>query len=406
MIFKYKGIDSTGKKISSKIEADDISHAKLKLKTQKIICEDVQEDYFNFFSSFLSRSKVKISSNDLSKISRDISIYLKSGISLVGAIKLLNVTYQDDKRLNAFFESLSSHLNEGKSFYNALDTQNIFSIPEFYKQSIKVSENGGLLENVLVELSVFLKNQDRLVKQTKSALAYPIFIFVVAIGSIIFMMSFVVPKITSIFVQLDQELPLVTTIIINIGDFFSAYYWIILLVIISSVSVFTYLLKFYYPFRYFIDKLLLHIPFIKVILEYSDLSRFASMNSILISSGVPVAKSFNLSSGILENVVLKSIFQLASTKVVEGEKLSKILKDNKTYELDRAFVQALAVGEDTSQISKMLESLADLYDESNKDKIAVFVSLLEPFMMLVVGGIIGFIVIAMLLPIFSISLVG
>ncbi|MCD4756910.1 MAG: type II secretion system F family protein [Arcobacteraceae bacterium] len=403
MLFRYKGLDSSGEKINSKIEADDLNHAKLKLRSQNILYEDIKEDYLYFLDNFFSKNKSSISLSTLSNISRELSIYLKSGISLVGAVKLLNITYKENKKLNAFFESISSYLNEGKSFHSALEIQNIYKIPEFYIQSIKVSESGGLLENILEELSSFLKDQDRIVKQAKNSLIYPLFILIVAIGSIIFMLSFVVPKITAIFVQLDQELPLITKIVVGAGDIFFEYYWVIVLFIVFIIGSFLYLYKYNYSFRYFIDKSLLHIPYIKSILEYSDLSRFAYMNSILISSGVPVAKSFNLSSEILKNTVLKSIFKTASNKVVEGEKLSKILKENKLFNLDKAFMQALAVGEDTSQIGKMLENLAKLYNQSNKDKITVFLSLLEPFMMLVVGGIIGFIVIAMLLPIFSIS---
>lgn len=406
MLFKFKGIDHTGKKINSKIEARDLNHAKIKLRSQNIIYEEIKEDHLHFFTNSLFKEKKALSLNILSNISSELSIYLRSGISLVNAVKLLHIGYKDNKKLNAFFESVSSYLNEGKSFYAALENQNIFKIPEFYIQSIKVSENGGLLENVLEELSIFLKDQERIVKQAKNSMIYPLFILVIAFASVIFMLSFVVPKISEIFVQLDQELPLITKIVITAGDLLFEYYWGMILFILLFTGGFVYLYKFNCRFKYFVDKSLLKIPYIKNILEHSELSRFAYMNSILISSGVPVAKSFNLSSNILKNSVLRSIFQNASDRVVEGERLSNILRNNKTFNLDKAFIQAVAVGEDTSQIGKMLENLANLYNRSNKDKITVFLSLLEPFMMLFVGGIIGFIVIAMLLPVFSIRVAG
>ena len=406
MLFKYKGIDSSGNKVSSKIEADSLIHAKSKLKSQNIIFRDLQEDYLFTFTKNFGRGSVVIPYSTLSNISKEISIYLKSGISLIGAVKLLNITYKDHKKLNAFFESVSSYLNEGKSFYKALENQKIYKLPEFYKQSVKVSENGGLLENVLEELAVFLNEQEAVIKQAKQSMVYPLFIFVVAIGSIIFMLSFVVPKITEIFIQLDQELPTITKFVVATGDMFFKYYWAIILSLIAQVIGFIYFYKYNNSFRYFIDKMLLHIPYLKKLFEHSELSRFAYMNSILISSGVPVARAFNLSSNVLKNIVLKTIFQNASNRVVEGERLSKILKENKLYALDQAFIQALSVGEDTSQIGKMLENLANLYNDSNKNKIKMLLSLLEPFMMLVVGGIIGFIIIAMLLPIFSLSVGG
>jgi general secretion pathway protein F/type IV pilus assembly protein PilC len=127
------------------------------------------------------------------------------------------------------------------------------------------------------------------------------------------------------------------------------------------------------------------------------------MNSILIKSGVPVVQAFKLGSNILKNSVIKNLFISASKKVVEGEKLSTILDNSKIYKIDIAFIQAVAIGEETSQLSKILQNLAELYSTKNKDKIAIFLTLLEPMFMLIVGGLIGFIVIAMLLPIFSMS---
>ena len=140
------------------------------------------------------------------------------------------------------------------------------------------------------------------------------------------------------------------------------------------------------------------------ILHLSELARFAYMNSILIKSGVVVTKAFKLSSNILKNEVLKTIFLEATKKVVEGEKLSKILQNQKAFKIDTPFIQAIAIGEETSSLSEVLSNLALLYQENNQDKINRFLTLLEPMMMLIVGGVIGFIVVAMLLPIFSMSI--
>jgi general secretion pathway protein F/type IV pilus assembly protein PilC len=127
------------------------------------------------------------------------------------------------------------------------------------------------------------------------------------------------------------------------------------------------------------------------------------MNSILINSGVPIVQSFKLGANIIKNAVIKKLFEEASTKVVEGEKMSKILDNSKIYSIDIAFIQAIAIGEETSQLSVILQNLSELYNQANKDKITVFLSLLEPAFMLIVGSIIGVIVVAMLLPIFSMN---
>jgi len=402
MIFSYKGIDKYGKNINGTIEATNIDSAKYKLKQKKILIETIKEK--RSFSFKKIALKYKIKPLHLSMISRNLSIYLNSGITIPVALKLLSQSYKNNKKLNAFFDSLLSYLNEGKNFYTSLILQKIITLPEFYLQSVKVSEEGGMLKEVLNELSIYLKEQDRIKKQLISSLTYPSFIIIVSVFMVGFMLSFIVPKITAIFAQTGQELPKITEFVINTGNFVSNNYNLILISLAIFIILFIFFYKQNYIFRYKIDKLLLKIPLIGSILHLSELARFAYMNSILIKSGVVVTKAFKLSSNILKNEVLKSIFLNATKKVVEGEKLSKFLENNKEFKIDTPFIQAIAIGEETSNLSNVLSELATLYNENNQNKINRFLTLLEPMMMLIVGGIIGFIVVAMLLPIFSMNI--
>jgi general secretion pathway protein F/type IV pilus assembly protein PilC len=164
------------------------------------------------------------------------------------------------------------------------------------------------------------------------------------------------------------------------------------------------MIKQYPKFKYNIDSFVLKLPFIGKLIEIGELSRFAYMNSILIKSGVPVVQSFKLGSNIVKNSVIKNLFTTASIKVVEGDTLSKILDTSDIYKIDISFIQAISIGEQTSTLGAILQNLAELYTTQNKDKIGFFLTLLEPTLMLFVGGMIGFIVVAMLLPIFSMSL--
>lgn len=161
MLYKYSGFDSTGLKVKSKVEAISLEEAKIKLKAKSILYTNIKEDTFNFGKISFKRSK-KLDLPTLSYLSRDLSIYLKSGITLIGSMNLLKQRYKDNKSLYTFFDTVKTYLDEGKTFYDALDSQKIIRLPEFYKQSIKVSESGGLLETVLLELSVFLKEQDKI----------------------------------------------------------------------------------------------------------------------------------------------------------------------------------------------------------------------------------------------------
>lgn len=219
-----------------------------------------------------------------------------------------------------------------------------------------------------------------------------------------FMLSFIVPKITSIFTQFDQELPQSTKIVIALGDFFSNNYPYILVSLTILILTFLFFLKRSTLFKYTFDKFLLKLPFFSKLIEQAELARFSYMNSILIKSGVPIVQSINLSANILKNSVIKKVFVESSKSVVEGKKLSTLLYNNKIYKIDESFIHSVAIGEDTSRLSEILNNLAQLYNEANKDKTDIFLSLLEPIFMLFVGVVIGFIVIAMLLPIFSMNL--
>ncbi len=402
MIYKYNGVDEKGKKVSSKLEAVDLDDAKRRLKAQKIIYKSIKEESFSF-SKFNFKRTYNLKPAELSSLSRDFSLYLRSGISLVNTVNLCLNQYKQNKKMMLFLQSVKTSLDEGKNFYQALDTQVAVKLPNFYKQSIKVSEDSGILDEVLLELSKFLKNQDRINKQISGAFAYPMFIMIVSVFMVGFMIAYVVPKITSIFEQMNQELPLITKIVVGAGNWLSAHWLVSLGSFIMFIIFMKLLLKFNSKAKYIYDKIMLKIPFFGKIIENSELGRFTYISSILLKSGVPFVQSVNLSAKILKNSVIKGAFEEASKKVVEGSRLSTALAKC-SYTPDISFVQAVALGEETSEISPILQNLSELYFEENQDKLNIFLSLLEPFLMLVVGGIIGFIVTAMLLPIFSINI--
>ncbi len=403
MIYKYKGIDAQGGKLSDKVEALSLEEAKSKLKAKNIIYERISEDTPAFYESFNFSRKYKIPSKELAGLSRELSMYIRSGISIVSALKIVQSHYENNKKMKLFLTTVSTYLNEGKDFYTALESQTVVILPEFFKQSIKVSENGGILDEVLLELSRFLKEQDRINKEIKGAFAYPSFMVIISLLMISFMLAFVVPQITGIFESMDQELPMPTQVVIAMGDFFNNNFTLILAFIFIAVSIFMVLMKKSYRFAYFIHKMILKLPLFGEIAQKSELARFSYIASLLTRSGVPFVQTINLSSNILNNLVLKELFSGAAKKVVEGKLLSSALNDSST-KIDYAFIQSIALGEETSQVENVLTNVSELYFEENRDKISMLLTLLEPALMLFVGGSIGFIVAAMLLPIFSMSI--
>lgn len=403
MIFKYKGIDAKGKKVSDKIEGLSLSDAKSKLKAKKIIYQKIEEDASSIFSNISISRKYKIPSKELSSLSRELSMYIRSGITIVSALKIVQTHYEKNPKMKLFLITISTHLDEGKDFFTALETQSVVILPEFFKQSIKVSESGGILDEVLLELSRFLKEQDRINKEIKGAFAYPSFMIIISLLMISFMLAFVVPQITGIFESMDQELPKPTVFVIALGDFFNEHFTTLLGIIFLSVALFMFMMQKSHSFAYFIHSILLKLPLFGEIIQKSELARFSYIASLLTRSGVPFVQTINLSANILNNLVLKNIFSSAAKKVVEGKLLSNALHED-GKKIDHAFIQSIALGEETSQVENVLTNISELYFEENRDKISMLLTLLEPALMLFVGGAIGFIVAAMLLPIFSMSI--
>jgi len=243
MIFKVKGINSSGEKVSEKIEATSLAEVKSKLKAKNIIYKSISEESVSFFDNLEFTRKYKIPAKELSSLSRELSMYIRSGITIVSALKVIQSHYEKNKKMKLFLTTLSSHLDEGKDFYTALETQSVVSLPEFFKHTIKVSESGGVLDEVLMELSRFLKEQERINKEIKSAFAYPTFMIVVSLLMIAFMLSFVVPQITGIFENMDQKLPTPTIVVIAMGDFFNHNFTTILGIIFLFTVAFMVLMK-------------------------------------------------------------------------------------------------------------------------------------------------------------------
>jgi len=403
MIFKYKGLDAKGKRVKQSIEASSLSEAKSKLRAQGVLYEYIEEDSPSILSRLDFSRKYKISPKELSGLSRELAMYLRSGISIVSAIKVVQSHYENNKKMALFLRTLYTYLDEGKDFYSALDEQSVVELPLFYKESIKVSEDGGILDEVLMELSRFLKEQERLHKEVKSAFAYPSFMIVIALVMIVFMLTYVVPQITGIFSSMHQKLPASTEFVIAAGDFFSHNIGWVVGGILGFVALFLFLKKKIESFAYFIDKLILKLPLFGEIVQKSELARFSYMASLLTCSGVVFVQTINLSANILNNRVIKRLFVDASKEVVEGKLLSNALNSADT-KIDIAFIQAIALGEETSEVEAVLSNVSELYFDENRDKISTLLTLLEPALMLFVGGTIGFIVSAMLLPIFSMSI--
>ncbi len=401
MLFKYKGVERTGKSIKGTLTAGTIEEAKQKLQAQSIYYQTLEPART---LSLDALSKRQIPGTLLSSFARELSSYLGSGMALLTAIKLLENQHSNEKRYSHFLDGVKTLIEEGQSLFQALSHQGVYALPEFFLQSINIAGQSGKLAEVLTNMGNFFSAQSKIKKQVGNAIAYPLFIFIVAIGMSGFLITFVVPKITAIFKDTGQELPPITQFVLATSDFLIAHYIAILTGIIVFVLGYQWLYRKNSYFKKMIDTLLLHIPILGTLIQNYELGRFSYTLSLMLASGVSYAHGVGLAVTTFNNSALKSRFEGASKRVIEGNKLSNALSLTPGIPLKRNFMQALALGEESSEVANILQNISHLYQEENEDRLKLLLSLLEPVMMLLIGLIVGIIVTAMLLPIFSMSL--
>ncbi len=400
MLFKYKGFDKTGKTVKGTVTASSNEEAGQKLRTQNIYYESLSPTKEFSLEAF---SKRHMPGELLATFSKELSSYLNSGMTILTAIKLLENQHEGEKKYVSFLNSIKTMIDEGKSLYVALNTQKVYAMPEFFVQSLNIAGQSGKMVEVLTNMGNFFSAQNKVKKQVKGAMVYPTIIFTVAIAMTSFLIAFVVPKITEIFEDTDQKLPPITQFVLGISDFLTTYY----IHLIVGILLFILLFKLAYSkvdsFHILIDSWLLKVPVLGTLIQNHELGRFSYILSLMLGSGVAYAQAVKLSTASFANYKLIELFEKASTKVLEGNKLSNALQLAKGVKLKRNFMQSLALGEESSEVANILDNISYLYAEENEDKLKLLLSMIEPFMMLFIGVVVGVIVSAMLLPIFTMT---
>ncbi len=401
MLYKYKGIDKNGKSVKGTLNANTLEEAKLKLKQLGIFYQSLESAKSFNVKGLTKRHMAGVV---LSNFSRELSSYLGSGMTVLTALKLMENQHKKEKRYAEFLNAVRTQVEEGQSLYVALNNQSLYKLPDFFLQSLKVAGQSGKMAEVLTNMGNFFSSQSKVKKQVGNAMAYPIFIFIVAMGMTGFLISFVVPKITSIFADTGQELPKITQFVLAISGFLTQHYIAIFITIIAIIVVFKLSYAKVYGFKRAIDAILLKIPVLGTLIQNHELGRFSYILSLMLDSGVSYAQAVKLASTTFGNAALAETFEKATTKVMEGNKLSNALYLTKGFKPKQNFMQSLALGEESSEVASVLFNLSKLYNEENEDRLKLLLSLMEPFMMLFIGLIVGVIVTAMLLPIFSMNL--
>jgi len=393
MKYRYVVYDKKGEKKKGIIEANTLEEAKYKLHNFLIV--DIKPVKYLNFNIHINLSK-NVKRKDLAKLFNILGLYLKASVPLIKTITLTK-NQEENQLLINFLDYLYVNINEGKSFFNAINEQNIVNIPEYIKSSIKVGEESGKLDIVLMEMSKFLKEEDKIFSKVSQAFIYPMFIVIVSIFMVFFMLTTVVPKIVKVFENLHQKLPNITIFVINFGNFLKNNYLNIIIITLLIIFIFIYLYKKQYKFRFFLDKFLLKIPIVSKIILSKELGRFSYLTYVLVNSGVNYIVAIKLSVNTVSNYYIKNLFKNALQYVTQGDKLSIALK-KVDFNIDETFIQAIVLGEETGEIREILKNLSEIYFEDNQYRINTLLSVIEPLLIIIVGAVIGFIITALLLP--------
>jgi len=398
-LFDYTGFNQQGKNAKGSLEASSKRSALEKLREKGIYVSTLEEQQKTVSRkrwSLPRRSRLPV--NDLATTTRLLATLLQAGVPLDEALQ--SVVEQVENPAQArLYTQVREEVRQGSSLFQALAEQGR-SFPDLYQRMVEVGESSGTLDQVLLRLADFLEEQARLRSRTVSALAYPVLMAIVGVGVLLFLLSFVVPKITRMLTDLGQALPLPTRLLITTSDLISAYGWLVALLVAGGIYA---LLRYRKTDagRLKLDGLTLKLPLIGRIQREIATARFSRTLGTLLHSGVPLLKALEISCGLLSNKVLRTTVEQTALEVREGASLAEPLKRSGVF--PPLLAQMTAVGERSGTLEEMLIKVADSQDRQVEITLAGLLSLLEPLMILSMGGIIGFIVLAVLLPIFQAS---
>lgn len=329
--------------------------------------------------------------------SRHLAVMIEAGLSLNRALQIL-ARQSKNPKFTKIINQVEDSVRQGKSFSDSLALYpKVFGA--VYVNMVRVGESGGNLSEVLKLLAEQMKKDHELISRVKGAMIYPSVIIVAMFGIGVLMMIMVVPKLTSIFAELDMDLPLSTRVIIGLSDFLkNNYIWS--LIIFASLIVIIKLLYKIKAVKKVFHKIYLYLPIFGSLIKKVNSARFSRMISSLINSGVPIVKSIQIVAGVLNNVHFKNALLESAQEVQKGKELSKSLAKYKNLYTPMV-IQMISVGEKTGNLSEILETLADFYEEEVDNTTKNLSSIIEPVVMIVIGGAVGFFAISMIQPMYS-----
>ncbi len=396
MLFKYKALDQEGKKKDGTIDALNKTVAISALQRRGLIVVSLKgEESKSFFKgTFLDRVPLR----DVVVMSRQLATLFASQISALKAFTLLSEN-AENKMLASQLRGVGDDLQAGSSISDALAKYpDTFS--EFYVNMIKAGEESGKLNETFEYLAQYLDRQYNLTSKTRNALIYPAFVIVVFITVMLLMFVMVIPNLSALLIESGQEIPIYTSIIIAISSFIVDYG---IFIAIFFVALVVYLLWYRRNDRgkEYLDHLKISLPLIGTLYKKMYLSRISDNLNTMLSSGISIVRSIEITADVVGNQVYKRILREALESVKSGNTLSDAM--GRHVEVPPIMVQMIKVGEETGSLGSILKTLADFYRREVDDAVDTLIGLIEPAMIVVLGLGVGILLTSVLVPIYNIA---
>jgi general secretion pathway protein F len=402
-VYEYTALDIKGKTISGIIDADSSRTARQKLRSSKIFPVSIEEVHdtskiktkksFSFKDSF---SRVR--PYEISMMTKQLATLLGAGLPLVSAMDAL-ISQIRSQAFKKMLAKIKDSIVEGNSFARSLSLfPGTFS--SLYINMVKAGETSGALDIVLDRLADITEKQEALKNRIRAAMAYPVLMSLIGMLVLFFLLTFIVPNITSIFSEMNETLPAPTLFLIKISAFFKNYWWMILIVLAISLFSLNSVRKTVKG-RYFFDKTKLLLPRFGILAKKIAVARFSRTLGSLLDNGVPLLSSLEIVKNIVDNALISDAIEAASKEVGRGQGLGPALAGTKMF--PDLTIQMILVGEQSGKLEAMLDKIADVFESEVENSIMSMTSLLEPVMILIMAVIVGFIVLSICLPIFEMS---
>ena len=401
-VYEYIALDSSGKEKKGIINAESSKGALQQVRSLGLFPRQIHSVQTKSSGQAKRRRPLlslrRVSQADLVITMRQLSILLSAGMPLASALD--SILRQLKKRsIHRVMAQVRERINEGSSLAQAMEEQgHVF--PPTYTAMIEAGESSGTLELVLDRLAEFGEQQQALKQKLQSSLAYPVLILLVSLGVIFFLMSYVVPRVTQIFLDFEQALPLPTLILIKVSNAVHAFWWSLPLLLLALWLGGRRFLATKAGRGWF-DTYILRIPTIGPIIHQVLISRFSHTLGNLLHNEVSLLQALHIVRNVVANTQLQKAIDELYQAISEGSSLSGVMARKAIF--PPTVVQLVAAGEQSGQLDSMFLKIAQTSEDFVTNRLTMLTSLLEPLMILVLGGVVGFVVLAVLLPIFDMS---